>query len=310
MNRLTKGFHQMCRRGLIAEERMTTPTREAFAAFQPRAGDTYLHCGHVGPGDTFHIWKMDIKSIRPDESAGEAKWLTCCGPCFHTAGGNRRKVPVQGDATWSGDDLPLLMVANPREPERQPSTEPRLQDAAGSKAVEARQSDRAAFDMSVFDCWPELASWLQEAAKVGWTAELVTLNTKGPGPAEGIEKELREGRVPATVVALLYPRGCCFAVSTEAAIRLLRTHCQVGGGFVADRLEGRAELHECWIVTVGAGHVDACSHTGAGPGLFVRSDFSGQETYEADAQELWLRDKSLEVTTSRCPGRYQREGLA
>jgi hypothetical protein len=289
---------------------MTMFTRKALAAFQPEAGDIYVHCGHVEPGETFHVWKENARFIRPDGSEGEAKWLACCGPCFHGAEGDREGVRVQGDATWDGDDLPLLMADNPAGLRGdQPSTGARHQGAARGKAVEARQSGGVAFDMSAFSWWPELASSLQDAANELGTADLVILDAKGSGPAGAIEKELREGRVSARVVAL-HDRGSSFAVSTEAAIRLLRIHGQAGGRFVADHLEGRAHRHECWTMNVGAGHVDACSHSGAGPGLFVRADFDGRDTYEGAAKDEWFRGSSLEVTTSRYPGRYQRDGLA
>jgi hypothetical protein len=111
-------------------------SEQPLAALQPEAGDTYVHCGHVRPGVTYHLSRLDALFARPDGSACEAKWLACCDRCHHKARGDASKVLVLGDARWAADELPLLAGPAPEEPD---STGPRDSTSPATKEGEERR---------------------------------------------------------------------------------------------------------------------------------------------------------------------------
>ena len=84
----------------------------AFTKDQPKAGDTILHCGHLGRRKFVqhpaHWFKFDgpIGFERPDGTRGEAEWFAACEPCFIKHGEKAADV-VRGDGVWTGD-LPAI----------------------------------------------------------------------------------------------------------------------------------------------------------------------------------------------------------
>jgi hypothetical protein len=56
---------------------------------------------------------ITMSFVRPDGTAGDAKWLICCDPCFRQAKGDPRKVLIRGDSTWIGDEPAVMTPVNP-----------------------------------------------------------------------------------------------------------------------------------------------------------------------------------------------------
>jgi hypothetical protein len=116
----------------------------------------------------------------------------------------------------------------------------------------------------------------------GWqlaTPELVVLMLAATGPGAAIQHELRGNAVQEQ---LPFPDGspAGVIVPREDAARLLRDHAGEGGNFIAGHLESRAQLRECWTITVGGGWVDACAADyRCGTVFSASSDFLGTETY-------------------------------
>jgi hypothetical protein len=84
------------------------------SSFQPKAGSTVLHCGHLHDPNTddtkFHWWNLRPARPfkRPDGTEGESEWITACEPCFLVAKGQVGLIEVRGDGTWlAGEDLKI-----------------------------------------------------------------------------------------------------------------------------------------------------------------------------------------------------------
>ena len=257
------------------------------AIVAPRAGETYVHCGHVRPGKKFHIWFTDGEFVRPDGSVGVTNWVACCDPCIRMAEGDVGRVPIRGDATWTGDEPLVMDATNPfarpggrtaRSPDTlpPPRTQPPLPGDAGA----------ATFDTAFAWC-PRLGVAFKDAARELGTKELVNLVLTNTGPAAAIEIELLKGSFPAKRVVL--PGGeAVFVISSASAIRLLRMYCDAGGRFVADHMENRAPLRECWVIIIGPEWVDACAYAGGRPSFFAASDFPGKESDVEPVPEGWV----------------------
>ena len=89
----------------------------AFAKEQPKAGDTILHCGHLGcnaarrhPAHWFQFAEP-VRFQRPDGSRGEAGWFAACEPCF-VEHGEKVANCVRGDGVWTGDEPAIEKVEN------------------------------------------------------------------------------------------------------------------------------------------------------------------------------------------------------
>jgi hypothetical protein len=236
----------------LAKETKKMPNTQAPAAVQPKPGDTYVHCGHVRPGDDFHAWIAPCQFVRPDGTLGLTQWLVCCEPCFQKAGGDGGKVQVRGDATWTGDEPPIV----------HPS---------------ARRPISAA-EMRALDSMPGLTSALTTAAARFHTNNLVVLSANRPKQGRLIRRDLLAGKYPAEPWHWAGAR-VGFIVPLPTATRLLRTHCGAEGEYVASRLEERAALQECWTVTAGGNWVDACAYRQLKTTFFTSSDVRGQKQY-------------------------------
>jgi hypothetical protein len=231
------------------------PKNRTIAAVQPKAGEAYLHCGHVNPAGDFHTWIAPCKFVRPDGTIGETRWLVCCDSCLKRAGGKGTKIEVRGEATWTGDEPPIVKTSSRSTGKGLPSAE-----------------------MATLDSWPGLTSALTTAAARFGTNNLVVLAANQPKQGRLIRRDLFAGNFPAERLPGS-GKHAGFIVTVSTAADLLRTHCGEGGGFVANHLEERASLQECWTVTAGGNWVDACAYRQLKATFFTASDVRGKEQY-------------------------------
>ena len=63
----------------------------------PKKGDAVVHCSHAPRTTDCHWWRASIHFIRPDGTAGDAKWIVACDSCFVKSEGDPERVEVDGD---------------------------------------------------------------------------------------------------------------------------------------------------------------------------------------------------------------------
>jgi hypothetical protein len=91
---------------------------EEHAETQPESGESYVHCGHMDHG-SLHFWLSPGDGTlfaRPDGSVGLARWIVCCGECFHRAKGNPEMLAIRGDGVWDANTPLCKRADNPYEP--------------------------------------------------------------------------------------------------------------------------------------------------------------------------------------------------
>jgi len=73
-----------------------------WASKQPKAGDTVLHCGHVGPAMSAYYFEGGaVHFSRPDGSDGLATFYMECHACGEQRHGG--DFQPRGDGIWQGD---------------------------------------------------------------------------------------------------------------------------------------------------------------------------------------------------------------
>lgn len=92
---------------------MTHPADRPFAKYQPKDGETVLHCGHL-ENKPHHFFAMsdpskEIQPLvfqRPDGTTGRATWMVLCSQCFPKFCDCPDKA-MRADAKWIGDEPAL-----------------------------------------------------------------------------------------------------------------------------------------------------------------------------------------------------------